>query len=763
MRPRCILAGFVTLSVFLGACVVAAEPKAGREVAALLREASREGIRIVFSDQLVPPGLKVRSEPAATGTLESLREILASHGLQLDELGAGSYVVTRAPKPARSAPDLVSVPPEQVQEIEVVASRYTLQSPRVDEAFSLAGDELRRQPTLFDDAARSVRRFPGTSGSAMSSRTFVRGGAADENLVLLDGMPLENPFHLQGLPADVSLIDPAMLDRVELYSGVWPVEYAGRTSGLLDMRTRRRAEDPGGRFALGFVNASALLESPLPNGRGDALVLARRGMLDQVAKVVRKEFGTPVFFDTFARVRYELSSGSELAFNALAAGDDIDLSDQDEAEVMSGESDRRYFWLTHNKRWDRIRSRTLAGHTSFTEDRNGERSGSAAELGVVRDARRSHSTVLKTDWDWEGDRNSTLRWGAAVRRERADFDYFRDVTFPMEAAELFGRPALSQSEIGTSVTLREYEAYAGLSQAIGAGLAFDAGLHWSRAEYSTGQSDSHADPRIGVLCTISPQTRLRLSWGEMTQTQAASELPVERGQLRFDERSRNRMTVLSLEHEFDNGILLRAEAYNKSVRHPQTRVENVLNPIVLVPELRVDRVIIDPDVTRVAGLDLYATGSLGRFDGWLSYSWSHARDVIEGNEVPRAWDQLHALALGASTVYRSWTLSGVLTARSGWPITQLIEFADPPGVALGKRASSSDARYLTLDLRAERRFDLGAGSLHLALELANATGRENLCCSGLDFERDPSGTLIAREQRKFWLPTVPYASIAWEF
>lgn len=761
MRPRCLLAGFVTLSVFLSACALAAEPKAGREVATLLREAAREGIQIIFSDRLVPPGLKVRSEPTSTGTLESLREILASHGLQLDELAPGSYVVTRAASPARSTPKPPSVLPQQVQEIEVVASRYTLQSPRVDEAFRLAGDELRRQPTLFDDAARSVRRFPGTSGSTMSSRTFVRGGAADENLVLLDGMPLENPFHLQGLPADVSLIDPAMLDRVELYSGVWPVEYSGRTSGLLDMRTRRPATDPGGRFAIGFVNASALLEAPLPNGRGDVLVLGRRGMLDQVARVVRREFGTPAFFDTFARMRYDLSSGAGLTFNVLAAGDDIDLSDQDNVEVMSGESDRRYFWLTHDKRWDRVRARTLVGHTSFTEDRNGERHESAAEFGVVRDARRSHSTLVKLDWEREGE--STLRWGAAARREKAEFDYFRDVTFPMEAAGLFGRPAVSQSEIATSVTLREYEAYVGLSRRIGAGLALDAGLHWTRAEYSKGQQDSHADPRIGVLYSMSPQTRLRLSWGEMTQTPAASELPVERGQLRFDERPRNRMSVLSLEHEFDNGILLRAEAYNKSIHRPQPRVENVLNPIVLVPELRVDRVIVDPDVTRVAGLDLYATGSLGRFDGWLSYSWSHARDVIDGNEVPRAWDQRHAFGFGLSTVYRAWTLSGVLTARSGWPITQLIESADPPGIALGKRASSNDGRYLTLDLRAERRFDLGAGSLHLILELANATGRENLCCSALDFERDLSGTLIAREQRKFWLPTVPYASIAWEF
>jgi hypothetical protein len=250
----------------------------------------------------------------------------------------------------------------------------------------------------------------------------------------------------------------------------------------------------------------------------------------------------------------------------------------------------------------------------------------------------------------------------------------------------------------------------------------------------------------------------------MTQIWGADELPVARNQLEFDHSTRSTMTVLAWEHDFAGGATLRAELYEKRTRDPRPRLENLLDPVELVPELLPDVVLVEPDSSRATGLDIHATTAFGEHtDGWLSYSWSHARDVIDGREVARSWDQRHSLAAGATTDWRAWAFSGVLTVRSDWPVTPVFETATPPGVALGERNSKREGLYVTLDLKAERSFELPLGSLHLVAELTNALNRDNFCCTELEYRTLTDGTIVAQPERENWLPTIPYVSVAWEF
>jgi hypothetical protein len=241
-------------------------------------------------------------------------------------------------------------------------------------------------------------------------------------------------------------------------------------------------------------------------------------------------------------------------------------------------------------------------------------------------------------------------------------------------------------------------------------------------------------------------------------------LPVARNQLEFDQSTRSTMTVLAWEHDFPGGSTLRAELYEKKSRDPRPRLENLLDPIALVPELLPDVVLVEPDSSRATGFDVHATTTIGEHtDGWLSYSWSHARDVIDGREVARSWDQRHSLAAGVTTDWRAWRFGAVLTARSDWPVTPVFETATPPGVTIGERNSEREGFYMTLDLKAERSFTLPLGSLRLVAELTNALDRDNFCCTELEYQTLADGTIVAQPQKEFWLPTVPYISVAWEF
>src|SRR5262249_50672481 len=159
----------------------------------LLREAQSLGVRIIFTDRSVPADLRVTQEPRSHEPLERLREILRVHGLKLDEVSSGTYVVVGEP---RAAPPRLAEP---LQEVLVTASRYTIDA-LADAPFALDSTQIDRQTGLFDDAVRSIRRFPGTAGQDFSSRFYVRGGTPDDNLLLLDGVPLYDPFHLPSLP-----------------------------------------------------------------------------------------------------------------------------------------------------------------------------------------------------------------------------------------------------------------------------------------------------------------------------------------------------------------------------------------------------------------------------------------------------------------------------------------------------------------------------------------------------------------------------------
>jgi hypothetical protein len=770
--PRCrILSVPVLACLFTGWAIApsaaAGDGVTGRPVAEILREAASPELHIIFSDELVPPGLLALDEPTATEPVARLREILQPHGLILMELVPGRYVVARRERPAAAAdaqPRPMAAPIAPLEEVRVISSRYTLAAARLDRPFELDPADLRQQPALFDDALRAVRRFPGTAGSGLSSRTFVRGGVSDENLLLLDGMQLQDPFHLPGLPADLSVIDPVVLGRVDFYSGVLPVEFGNRMSSAIDMQTRAGADAFGGRLALGTVNASALLEGPLADGRGDWLAFARRSLIDVAASYLEPDFGKPLLLDALARASYRLGDGSRVTLGGLGADDDLSLSINDGDETTSSENDRAYAWLSLDQNWARTSVRTLLAHTSARLSRRGELQDAAGSLGNVDDDRDLESTVLKQDWSMRVADHDTLRWGVSLRRDEAQYDYQRLVSFPADVAALFDRPTLSQYAIATDVRLEQVDAYIGLRSVLSSRWSVDGGARWSQADYSTDQRESDWDARLGLLYSLSPTTRLRLSWGRMTQYWGAAELPVERNRAQFDPASTSDMRVLAWEHDFAGGLSLRAELFDKRTDDPRSRTENIVDPIALVPELRPDEMLIDPSIGRTTGFDVHASGPIGdRAQASLSYSWSHARDVIEGREFARSWDQRHSLTLGFGVERSNWLLSMLLTARSDWPMTPVTEIPVPPGVQIGERNSAREEFYMTLDLKAERGFRLEVGSLHLALELSNAFNRENFCCTELEYARTTGGELLVTAERRNWLPIVPYASVAWEF
>lgn len=170
--------------------------------------------------------------------------------------------------------------------------------------------QVRRVPAALEaDLFRSIQALPGViSPGVLSSRLLVRGGAADQNLFLLDGFPVIYPYHLAGAFSTFHI--DAVRDA-EFWIGVPPARYGGRLSSVLDVALRDgNRERLTGAASLGLVSSSAVVEGPHP--RGAWFVGARRTYIDQIVRGGESEVPYH-FYDAYAKSYVDLGPADRLS------------------------------------------------------------------------------------------------------------------------------------------------------------------------------------------------------------------------------------------------------------------------------------------------------------------------------------------------------------------------------------------------------------------------------------------------------------------
>lgn len=736
----------------------------GRGVGDVLDSLRAEGLIFIYSSQIVPERLQVDTEPNARHGLELAREILAAHGLGLSEAAPRVYAVIHDPGAARK---VVSAPvaPARIEEIVVQTSRYTLAAENIAPKNFLTQDQVQAMPRLADETLRAVQRLPGTATNGLSSLGPIRGGEPNETAILLNGLRLYEPFHLKNFFSPVSLLDSRLIDSIELYSGGFPVPYGDRMSGIIDATSIR----PGQRYyeaGLSLFHASALAATPFADGRGQALLSGRRGNLGDLAQFAENDFGKPDYADGFAQVDYQLADTTSAAFDILASGDQIVLKRDDGAQLTRAKYRNIYGWLTLDHDWSAAAStRVIASFTDLVNERRGWVDEPGARVGQVRDDRTFHIAGLRIEntLDAVGMKH---RFGAEVRRLWGDYEYALDLTtvpgFPFP-----GSPG-SRTVRTASPAPQGFEnsAYWDARTTLGRRWTVEAGMRIDVQTYDGTDDGEQWSPRLSVLYTLSPQTKLRAGWGRFFQSQGINELQVEDGITQFYPAQHADHAIMSVEHSFDAGFDLRVEAYRKYYRRIHPRFENLFDPLVFFPEAEFDRVMVDAHSGRAEGVEmLMQVRQRGAWSGWMSYTWSQVTDRIGDIDVPRSWDQRHAINLGVTWASGPWTATMINSFHSGWPTTLLA--ADPqtgaPRIDLSERNRSRFADYNSLDLRLTRTFIMPRGALDVFLEASNATSRENPCCAEYDVRQNEDGSLSYNREVDSWLPLVPSFGVLWRY
>jgi outer membrane cobalamin receptor len=749
------------------AWAMAGPPYAGRPLAEVLQDLGEQGLHLVYSSETVPASLRVEHEPAGSTPLVILDEVLAPHGLRAKRAGAETYAIVRAksamPAPGPGAASGTTAAP--LEEIVIAASRYSLSADTPDAHTLFTQEQIEALPRLADDSLKAVHRLPGAASNGLAGLANLRGGEGNETLIVFDGLPLYEPFHLRLLLSPASVLDPRVVSRLDVHAGGFTAHYGDRMSAVIDATSVRPAADAYYELGASLFHLSALASHRFGDGKGQWLAAGRRSNLDEVADIVDSEIGEPSYSDAFGRVDYAFSDRTRASLHVLLADDHAEVQNTDETEFADATYRNSYVWATLEHEFSPdVGGTAIVSYTDVASQRDGEVIEPGRRTGTVDDERHYDVFGLKLDGTWRM-RRWVHQFGVEYRSLAADYDYASRVRF--EAG--YPWPDSPAQETARAADLEpsgdHVAAYVSSRVMVTDRLAAELGLHWDEQSYGA-DADDQWGPRVNLAWAAVDATRLRASWGRYQQFQGINELQVEDGVTDFLPAQRADHWILGVEHDLPEGFGLRVEAYRKDYGNLKPRYESLFDPLSFVPELRWDRVRIAPDSARAEGVETLLTRrSSDPWNGWLSYTWSRVTDDEDDFETRRSWDQTHSVGAGLTWTSGPWIATLAAAYHTGWPTTP-VSVADAgtsqAAIVVGRRNSIRYDDYSSVDVRVSRSFELRRGDLDVFAEVTNAFNQRNACCTDYAYAY-PGGQLTLEREYRHWLPLVPSVGVLWRF
>ena len=241
-------------------------------------------------------------------------------------------------------------------------------------AITLDMSKVASLPVLLGerDVLKTLQLLPGVqSGTEGASGIYVRGGGPDQNLILLDGVPVYNASHLFGF---FSVFNSDAIRNVELIKGGFPARYGGRTSSVIDIRMKEgNSKEFKGEGAIGLISSKLTLEGPIWKDRTSFLISGRRTYIDFLTRPIiaantDDASGGYYFYDLNGKVNHKINDNNRL-FLSLYHGKDrayIRYSERLYGYTESFDSDLTWGNSIVALRWNNIVSPKLFANYTAT-------------------------------------------------------------------------------------------------------------------------------------------------------------------------------------------------------------------------------------------------------------------------------------------------------------------------------------------------------------------------------------------------------------
>ena len=718
-------------------------------VESLLQSLRQQGIEVIYSSELVPPELMAPpSRPGAT-PLQRVMEALAASGLEMRAVGPSTYVIKRAEV---AAPVAAPAADQPLDEISVYASRFAIES-GISESHQLSSTDIQLVPGSYNDALHALRALPGLAGNA-SVRPYIRGSLSEDVLVRYDGIPLVDPFHFKNFQSLISAIDPQAVDRIEVFSGGFPVRYGTRSGGVIDIAPATIDSGYENRANLSMISGGVSSIGKSDRLPLEWLAVVRRSTLD-LLEPVEVGFGKPQFSDMLGRLRWTDGDGA-WTLGWLLLDDRMALGAADDSESANAVYRDEYVWLARDQKFsDELETRATVVITSSERDRRGTLAQAGVGTGELEETSGFHGFQFANDWKFAPSSGSAYNFGVEFAKTASGYKYARHSEFAPDVAAAFGRAANERVDYSRSPKVSSFALYVA-NRRKWSRLDAELGLRFDQERYELGGTKTQVSPRLNLRFDLNDKVRLYGSAGRFTQQQHVEEWRVEEGQQLPDPAQVSIHSVLGLEFDAAAATRLGIEVYDKHWTTVAPYFDSELDPFSLLPDLAPDRVRLAPHASEASGLEMNLRKSFDdAFSGWATLTWSHVSDEFQSGEALRSWDQPLSLSTGLAWKGTRASISGLAAWHRGWPRTPVSSSRSPgagaPTLDLEPRNSDRWDNFFTLDFRGSWTWQFASGDLSAVLDVTNSTHRDNECCSVL--ENDLPLQHLSSEVN-YWLPTI---------
>ncbi len=610
----------------------------------------------------------------------------------------------------------------QMQTVEKIGQRVIEKNATDIGLQRITTKELEMLPKgVESDIFRSLQYLPGVQSTGdVSARYYVRGSPSNENLVLLNGVPIYNPFHAFGM---FSVIDPDMINNVEFYKGGFTAEYGGRLSSILNIITKDGNKvNFGTKLSSSFLTGKALVEGPIPHG--SFIATGRKSYSTQILNKFLNDKNAPInFYDLSFKLNYanpDFIKGSKFVIHGFSSSDKL-LNKDPQIEDLKWANNILGF------RWFQVTDTPLfyemdMSWSNFTGDVIPKLSKAKPKNNEVNDI------TLKMNFTYMYDTKDELGIGLSIK----DLDtklYLQNsqgavsdigahgTNLSLFAKYKFLRYENFGADIGTRLNLT------GLSQAPG--------------------SSFFPEPRVSLTYRIFPQVALKAAWGiyrqELTTLSDENEvISLFEPWIIIPPYLKPATAVhytIGMKADFTSDLSLDIQGYYKLMHN--------------IPTLNDKKAVsTDPDLVSASGVS-YGWEFMARYNHdpislTASYSLSWAYKDVSGwlyyprYDVRNAVNLLCEVNLGAG-----WEASAIWIFNSGLPFTQnmgyynrfhfqnfysawqIYEGYNPFAILADKNLGRLPA-YHRLDLSVTKRFVLSFIKFSLDASIINVYNRKNI-------------------------------------
>jgi outer membrane receptor for ferrienterochelin and colicin len=558
----------------------------------------------------------------------------------------------------------------------------------------ISARSLAKLPSLMGekDVLKSLMILPGVQqGSEGSSGIFVRGGSPDQNLILLDDVPLYNVSHLFGF---VSVFTPEAINSIDFYKGGFPARYGGRLSSVVDLRMK-----DGNKFKretsinFGLISSQFTTEGPIKKGESSYFFSVRRTLLDLIFKGVAKvaqrnmdEQGIPSygFHDINGKVNFKLNDSNHLYWSFYSGKDKLSFDYSDYLKTMFKEDKQETSGDLH---WGNIMT-ALKLNTQLNPKLflNTTLSGSIFNYGNLFKG----STFTKTV-DYESKSNFRLEYQSQIRTIglKTDCDIYGSSNLPFQVGLFVSASSYlpGKQEVGMNgvfdentsgkVTGWDYGIYLEKKFEIIEKLSLTTGLRQAFYTVAGEKTYSATEPRISLDFRQNEKTGIQASYAVMTQpihllSNGNIGLPTDIWvpSTAIIRPETSDIFSVGLKQTINPELKLSVETYYKRLNHVISFTEG--DGIMDVDKNWEQK--ITSGKGRCWGLETELHYSKAKVESWIGYTlaWNERKfeEINQNRWFPYQYDRRHKLDLGIIYKLRNgWSSTATWTYQSGAPAT----------------------------------------------------------------------------------------------